>query len=44
MAGEVARFAELMTLNNYQTVLNGRPLFYLLNLDPDARRKSVGRQ
>ena len=36
VTAEVARFSELMTLPNYQTVLNGRPLFYLLNLSPDT--------
>lgn len=29
---EAARFAGLMARPNYQTVLNGRPLFYILNL------------
>ena len=29
---EAARFADLMARPNYQTVLNGRPLFYILNL------------
>ena len=28
-----ARFADLMKLANYQTVLSGRPLFYILNQD-----------
>jgi hypothetical protein len=42
VAAEVARFAELMTLPNYQTVLRGRPLFYLLNLTPDAIEKTPG--
>jgi hypothetical protein len=31
-APEAARFADLMARPNYQTVLNGRPLFYILNL------------
>lgn len=42
VAAEVARFAELAALPNYQTVLNGRPLFYLLNLSPDAIEKAPG--
>lgn len=29
---EAARFTDLMARPNYQTVLNGRPLFYILNL------------
>ncbi len=29
---EAARFVDLMARPNYQTVLNGRPLFYILNL------------
>lgn len=41
-AADVARFAELMALPNYQTVLNGRPLFYLLNLAPDAIANALG--
>jgi hypothetical protein len=35
-APEAARFADLMTRPNYQTVLNGRPLFYLLNLSLES--------
>ena len=32
LKSEAERFADLMARPNYQTVLNGRPLFYILNL------------
>ena len=35
-AAEATRFADLMARPNYQTVINGRPLFYILNLAPEA--------
>ncbi|MGV3754212.1 MAG: hypothetical protein ACO1QS_02375 [Verrucomicrobiota bacterium] len=35
-APEAARFADLMTRPNHQTVLNGRPLFYILNLSLES--------
>jgi hypothetical protein len=52
LESEAARFADLMGLPNHQTVLNGRPLFYILNLALEANeaawakaggfRKAVG--
>ena len=33
---EAKRLSSLMTRTNYQTVLNGRPLFYILNLAQEA--------
>lgn len=36
LESEAARFGELMKRPNYQTVLNGRPLFYILNLALEA--------
>lgn len=34
-----ARIADLMARPSYQCVMNGRPLFYILNLDPEANEK-----
>lgn len=39
VAAQAARFAELMTLPNYQTVMGGRPLFYILNQEVEANEK-----
>ncbi|MEQ1853694.1 MAG: hypothetical protein ABMA01_19130, partial [Chthoniobacteraceae bacterium] len=36
LESEAARFGDLMGRPNYQTVLNGRPLFYILNLALEA--------
>jgi hypothetical protein len=41
-AADVKRFTELMALPNYQTVLNARPLFYVLNLASDPMANAPG--
>lgn len=39
ITAQAARFAELMALPNYQTVIGRRPLFYILNQEVEANEK-----